>query len=285
MRSPKLALAVAAAVAIGWSGVVVVASAAPPKCSDLEGVPVDVAPPVLPNPTVAVATTSTSPPATTSATSATSSTTASPTTTAPTPGATLPTSGPGQTCQIQKSDPAYSLDIVYPLDFPDGKAVLAYVQQTRDGFLNVAKSGAPRDMPYELDTTMTQYNSAVPPRGTQSLVFKTYQSVGGAHPQTFYQAFNWDQAYRKPITIDNLFREGTAPFLLIFPVVQAEATKQFGEAATISPGVGLDPSKYQNFAITNDAIIFFFDQGELLPESTGAFSVSVPRGPIDSMIS
>lgn len=279
MRVRTLTLAVAAAVAVGWSGVVVVASAAPPKCSDLEGVPIEGAPPVVPasaSPSAPAAPPAATPPSGTAAPSAPA---------APPPAATLPASGPGQTCQIQKSDPAYSLDIVYPLDFPDGKAVLAYVQQTRDGFLNVAKSGAPRDMPYELDTTMTTYNSAVPPRGSQTVVFKTYQSVGGAHPQTFYQAFNWDQTNRKPITIDTLFREGTAPFPLIFPVVQAEATKQFGETATIPPGVGLDSSKYRNFAITNDAIIFFFDQGELLPESAGAFSVSVPRAPIDAMIS
>jgi hypothetical protein len=52
----------------------------------------------------------------------------------------------------------------------------------------------------------------------------------------------------------------------------------------IPPAVGLDPTKYDNFAITNDAIIFFFSQGELLPESAGALQVSVPRGPIDAMI-
>jgi len=182
------------------------------------------------------------------------------------------------------TDPAYSLNITFPLDFPDQTAVSDYVKQTRDGFLNVAKSSAPHDMPYELDTTMTQYGSSVPPRSTQTVVFKTYQSVGGAHPQTFYRAFNWDQGNRRPITIDNLFREATAPFPLILPVVQAEATKQFGQDAAISPGAGLDPSKYQNFAITNDAIIFFFDQGALLPEAAGAFEVSVPRGAIDSML-
>lgn len=232
MRVPKLALALAAAAAIGWSGIAVVASAAPPKCADLDAVPADIAPvPAVLTP--ASTTTSTSAATTTSAASPTSGTsTATSTSAAPTPAA----SGPGQTCQIQRTDPAYSLDIVFPLDFPDQKPVLDYVKQTRDGFLNVAKSGGPRDMPYELDTTMTQYSSAVPPRGTQSVVFKTYQSVGGAHPQTFYQAFNWDQSYRKPITIDNLFKDGTAPFPLILPVVQAEATKQFGEAAAISPG-------------------------------------------------
>jgi hypothetical protein len=189
-----------------------------------------------------------------------------------------------QTCQIQATDPAYSLDISYPVNYPEPQAVVDYVKQARDGFLNVAKMPGPRDMPYELDTTATEYNSAVPPRGTQSLVFKTYQDVGGAHPQTFYKSFNWDQSYRKPITIDNLFREGTQPFPVILPIVQSELQKQSGQPVAIAPEVGLDPTKYQNFAITDDAIIFFFSQGELLPEAVGALQVSVPRGPIDAMI-
>lgn len=279
MRVPRLALVVVAAAGLGCTGVVV-ASAAPPKCADLGAVPVaGPIPATTPATTVASSTTTTS---ATSARSATSPTSAAPTST--TPVATPPAAVGGQNCQIQVTDPAYSLNITYPLDFPDQKAVLDYVKQTRDGFLNVAKSGAPRDMPYELDTTMTQYSSALPPRGSQTVVFKTYQGVGGAHPQTFYQAFNWDQTYRKPITIDNLFKAGTAPFPLILPVVQAEVAKQFGQTLSMAPGAGLDPTKYENFAITNDALIFFFDQGELLPEAAGAFEVSVPRGPIDFMI-
>ena len=46
------------------------------------------------------------------------------------------------------------------------------------------------------------------PAAPSRVVFKTFQDVGGAHPQTFYKSFNWDQGLRKPITIDNLFREG-----------------------------------------------------------------------------
>ena len=189
-----------------------------------------------------------------------------------------------QTCQIRATDPAYTLSIDYPTDYPDQVGVVDYVKQTRDGFLNVAKMPGPRDMPYELDTTATEYGSALPPRGSQSVVFKTYQGVGGAHPSTFYKSFNWDQTYRKPITIDNFFREGTVPFPVILPLVQAEVNKQLGQPVEIPPAVGLDPSRYENFAITNEAIIFFFDQGELLPEAAGALEVSVPRGPIDAMI-
>jgi len=190
----------------------------------------------------------------------------------------------GHTCQILATDPAYTLSIDYPIDYPDQVAVTDYIKQTRDGFLNVAKMPGPRDMPYEMDTTAAEYGSALPPRGSQSVVFKTYQGVGGAHPTTFYKSFNWDQTYRKPITIDNFFREGTAPFPVILPLVQAEVNKQLGQLVDIPPGIGLDPTKYQNFAITNDAVIFFFSQGDLLPEAAGALEISVPRGPIDSMI-
>lgn len=194
------------------------------------------------------------------------------------------TAGAGSTCVIAASDPAYTLNISFPADFPDQNAVFDYVKQTRDGFVNVAKTPDSRGMPYELDTTTTQYNSAVPPRGTQTVVFTTYQNVGGAHPQTFYKSFNWDQALRKPITFENLFRPGTLPLPVIYPIVAADLAKQSGLPDPVSPLAGVDPVNYQNFAITDDAIIFFFSQGELLPESAGAIQVSVPRGPIDAML-
>jgi hypothetical protein len=189
-----------------------------------------------------------------------------------------------QICHIQASDPAYTLDVAYPVDYPGQQDVVDYVMQTRDGFLNVAKMPGPRDMPYQLDTVATEYNSAVPPRGTQSVVFKTFQDVGGARPQTFYKSFNWDQGLRKPITIDNLFREGTDPFPVILPIVASELQKQSGQPMANVPGAGLDPTTYENFAITDDALIFFFSQGEMMPESAGALEVTVPRGPIDAMI-
>ena len=233
MRIRRPVLAASAAVMLGWFGfaAAVPASAAPPKCADLNGT-VDVS----------------------------------------------------QMCQIQEGDPAYSLHIAYPVDYPDVQPVFDYIKQTRDGFINVAKMPDARTMPYQLEVSASEYNSAVPPRGTQSVVFKTFQDVGGAHPQTFYKSFNWDQGYRKPITIDNMFREGTQPFPVIFPIVQDELEKQVGQPPAISPAVGLDPSKYENFAITDDTLIFFFSQGELLPEAAGALQVTVPRGPIDAMI-
>jgi len=189
-----------------------------------------------------------------------------------------------QICQIQATNPGYSLHVDYPVDFPDAQAVFDYVQQTRDGFLNVAQMPDLRLMPYELDTTSTQYASSVPPRKTRSVVFKTYQGVGGAHPTTFYKAFTWDLDQQKPVTIDTLFKPASKPFPVILPLVQAEVDKQLGQQVTIEPGDGLDPSKYENFAVTDDSLIFFFSQGDILPEAAGALQVAIPRGPVAAMI-
>ena len=64
---------------------------------------------------------------------------------------------------------------------------------------------------------------------------------------------------------------------MIFPVVQADLARQSGIPDPVLPDAGLDPANYQNFAITDEAVIFFFGQGELLPEAAGAVAVSVPR--------
>ena len=190
----------------------------------------------------------------------------------------------GQTCQIQHSDPAYQVSISFPSDYPDLKSIADYVSQTRDGFVNVAKSSNPLNMPYELDITATSYSSAIPPRGTQSVVLQNYENIGGAHPETSFKAFNWDQTDRKPITYDTLWQPGADPLKVVFPIVVSELQKQTGQPLFVDPVTGMDPANYQDFAITNDGVIFFFSQGQLLPEAAGATQVLVPRAAIDPLL-
>lgn len=198
----------------------------------------------------------------------------------------------GQNCVIEEADTGYNLRITYPASYPDVQAVFDWIKQTRDGFVNVAKSPDSRTQPYQLEVTSTEYNSAVPPRGTQSVVFKVYQDVGGSRPQTFFKAFNWDQTLRWPIVLDTggrektqpLFQPGTNPWPVIFPLVQAELEKQTGTKPAIAPEVGLNPATYENFAIQNDTLVFFFAQGAVLPDSAGALTVPIPRAPVDRMI-
>ena len=224
-----------------------------------------------------------------------------------------------QVCRIQAADVGYNLDISFPIAYPDYQAVADYIAKERDDFLNIAKSSAPREQPYQLTITPTNYGSAIPPRGTEAVVFKVVENVGAGHPHTTFKSFNWDQTYRKAIvwTAEPDDKNNTPlwrvddPLKTVAPIVQAELQTQIAPPVsqtptappvsptaetppvsptptappvTIAPTVLYDPANYQNLAVTNDGVIFFFNQGQMLPDAAGATQVLVPRSAIDPMI-
>jgi len=190
-----------------------------------------------------------------------------------------------QTCHVHASTSIYTLDMKFPLDYADEQALADYISQNRDGFVSVAQTSsqtsAPRDVPYQMEVTSEQYHSGQPPGGTQSVVLKVFEDLGGPRPSTSYKSFNYDLGSHQAITFDTLFAPNSKPLDAIFPIVQREVGRQTGFGAAILPGSGLDSSHYQNFAITDDEVIFYFAPGELLPPTiAGASQVHVPRNAI-----
>lgn len=186
----------------------------------------------------------------------------------------------GQMCHVHTSNATYTLDMRFPVDYPDQQALVDYLTQNRDGFVSVVQTSGPRDQPYQMDVTSEQYRSGQPPKGTRSVVLKIFQDVGGPRPSTFYKGFNYDLERHEPITFDTLFAPGSKPLDAIYPIVQRDLGRQTGLGAAIQPGSGLDSSHYQNFGITDDQLIFYFAPGELLPPFAGAAQAQVPRNAI-----
>jgi hypothetical protein len=185
-------------------------------------------------------------------------------------------------CHVHASGPTYLLNMTFPVDYPDQQAVTDYITQNRDGFVNVAQgqgSGG-RDQPYQMEATTEQHTSGQPPHNTRSVVLKFFQDLGGTHPSTWYRAFNYNLGTQQPITFDTLFAPGTNPLDSIFPIVQRDLERQNALGAAILPSTGLDPSHYQNFAITDDHLSFYFAPGEMLPAFAGAAQAKVPRNAI-----
>ncbi|WP_343571332.1 esterase [Mycobacterium sp.] len=186
-------------------------------------------------------------------------------------------------CNVHTVTSTYTVNMTFPADYPD-QSLTDFLGQNRDGFINVAQTSSqtsgPRDVPYQMDVSSEQYHSGQAPGGTRSVVLKVFEDLGGPRPSTFYKGFNYDLAGQKAITFDTLFAPNTKPLDSIFPIVQRELGKQTGLGAVISPGSGLDASHYQNFAITDDELIFYFAPGELLPSLAGASQVHVPRNAI-----
>lgn len=67
-------------------------------------------------------------------------------------------------CHVHASTASYTLDMRFPVDYPDQQTLTDYLVQNRDGFLTVAKSAGSRDMPYEMDATSEQHRWAKVPK-------------------------------------------------------------------------------------------------------------------------
>jgi Protein of unknown function (DUF3298) len=186
----------------------------------------------------------------------------------------------GQLCHVQTTGTTYTLNLTFPADYPDEQALTDYITQNRDGFVNVAQSSGTRDQPYQMVATTEQHTAGQPPHDTRSVVLKFFQDLGGAHPSTWYKAFNYNLGAKQPLTFDNLFPPGATPLDAIFPIVQRDLERQNPLGAAILPSTGHDPSHYQNFAITDDQLIFYFAPGEILPALAGPVQAQVPRNAI-----
>ena len=183
------------------------------------------------------------------------------------------TVGPDEICRGHVVTPDYTLDLSYPAGYPDQQPLADYLIHTRDEWSADTTARLPPDRPpYVLTITGTAYRSAAP---TASVVLDMNQDLG-AHPVTSYKAFNYDLGRRAPITFDTLFKPGTKPLEVLNPVVARElGPPPFGD-----PGA----DAYQNFAITDDVVIFFFGQGEVLPAVNGPQQVSVPRATLAPLL-
>lgn len=170
----------------------------------------------------------------------------------------------GQMCRVHATGPNYMLTMTFPTDYPDQQALTDYITQNRDGFVNVAQSsGARPAVPAGGHHRPAQRRSAAaqhPQRGAQVLPGRR-----GTRSSIWYKAFNYNLGTKQPITFDTLFPPGTTPLDAIFPIVQRDLERQTPLGAAILPSTGHDPSHYQNFAITDDQLIFYFAPGEMLP--------------------
>jgi Protein of unknown function (DUF3298) len=217
--------------------------------------------------------------ATTSA-SASAAATASP---APAAGAQSACAGLGgtvdanQICQVHSTTSNYTIDMSFPLDYPDQKAVIDYLTQDRADFVDWFTKFVPdgRNRPYEHVVTAKTYRSGTPTCGTQSLVLEIDDDTGAAHqghPNTWLKAFYYDLSRHAPITFDTLFKPGTDPLEVLNPIVQRELGNH-----PETPLKDLDANTYPDFAITDDAVIFFFGQDQVIPDNKGPQQISATR--------
>jgi hypothetical protein len=198
------------------------------------------------------------------------------------------TVGSDQICHVHTVTASYLIDVSFPVGYPDQQALSDYLKQQRDTEAGYAAQypPAPNRIPwadapgkYDLAATGTAYRSGTSTSGTQSLVFAIQDDTGAANegrPASSYRSFNYDLRKGSPITFDTLFKPGTEP-----QDVQ-RASQNAAAAAVLPPADSFGVQGYQNFAITDDAVIFFF--GHDAQNEDGPQQVSVPRTALASLL-
>ncbi|WP_422742879.1 hypothetical protein ACN27E_15900 [Mycobacterium sp. WMMD1722] len=137
---------------------------------------------------------------------------------------------------------------------------------SRAGALVASLGPADPEPHLELDATSRTYSSG----HTRTVVVKVYRNLCDGRPATTYRAFPYDLAAQAPITWATLFPSGTRALEVIAPAV----ARQIGTQARLP--LVLDPADCADFALTDDAVVFFFGSGQLHP-AVDATEVAVAR--------
>lgn len=190
--------------------------------------------------------------------------------------------GPDQVCTVHTETSGYTIDMSFPVTYPDQSALAKVLERQRDQFVQAVTEPPVRDVPKALDIKPTSYSAGPPDARTESLVLEEYVNVGGAHPETYYDALNYDVSKKEPITFETLFKPGTDPVAVLDPIVENELKNRLQGAPVDANPIGAE--MYKNFALADDAVIFFIGQGQWTIEAAGAQQVSVPRSQLAGIL-
>jgi hypothetical protein len=197
---------------------------------------------------------------------------------APSPCAKLSgTIAPDGMCHVHNETPFYTTDFHFPVTYPDMTAVTDYIAQSRDGFVDwLEKNPVPGGIHSGLNIAGDAYSSS----STQSLVL-SIETEGGVHPVTTFKAFNYDVDRHTAIEFGTLFKPGARPLSVLNPIVSRELdNRQVRDVSTADTGV----DAYQNFAITDDSVIFFIDQDGPFPHYVGSLEIPVSRAELAPLL-
>jgi uncharacterized protein DUF3298 len=192
------------------------------------------------------------------------------------------TVGADNLCAVHVEKPGYTIDMSFPVDYPDQPAVRGLLTKQRDQFVAAVEDPPVAPNPKALDVKSMTYRSGTPDAGTESLVFEEYANLGGAHPTTSYEALNYDVGKKAPITFDTLFKPGGDTIAVLDPIVKNQLQNQLQGLDLDDNPAGADT--YKNFALTDDAVIFFISQGQWTISAAGAQQVSIPRTELTSIL-
>ncbi len=153
------------------------------------------------------------------------------------------------------------------------------------------QDGNPNFRRYAVDTVwrVTFENDAV-----LSLSAEINSDTGGAHPNQAFQTLVWDKKANRAVPVDALFQPDQAKSALTAiadaaskawtrTYIQRSGEKPGPDADVAGQGIGADPEKLKNYALTYakgqaraNGIVVLYGAGQVWPHVLGDFRLTVP---------
>lgn len=183
----------------------------------------------------------------------------------------------------------------YSVKIPTRVMYDSSIQDTLIGFINVAintymsnvetspASGVGAQYVLEIEPTIFQHNADI-----FSVVFYSYEFLGGAHPNQYASSFTFNRATGQVLRFSDLFNPESDPLLMISVMVESQLMTRMGNDESlrggIEAGAGMNIDNYNVFALTDDALLIFFPPYQVAPYVFGGQSVRIPLSDISTLL-
>lgn len=180
---------------------------------------------------------------------------------------------------INEETDSYCKNIYYPktvninLDQKIQEVLKTYI----DKLNNLVENNKNNDKKYKLNINfdIICYSSDI-----MSIVFTTNLDTNDTNPECSIDTITYDIKNDKEIKIQDLYENNKNYLYELSKVCYSKLKdnnkiKEFGADKTLKEGTKAVKENFENFAIGENCIIFYFSKGKLAPYTAGRFKVSV----------
>ena len=133
----------------------------------------------------------------------------------------------------------------------------------------------------------TYFDYAIPynQNGLLSIILTDYQYAGGAHGSTIQSSYTFDLSTGKMLSLSDLMERGSGYSTYLNSAVRQEIDKRVTSGDLVEfdqkfSDLGTDPAYY----LSNDGIVFYFQQYEYFPYAAGIQEFTIPYSNLKDML-
>jgi hypothetical protein len=182
-----------------------------------------------------------------------------------------------------------SFEISYPLellDYPFAMEIAdEFLATSRQSFVeDFVLNGLPSSGAWMLDIDYELFQAS---ETLLSIRFDGGVYTGGAHGNHFVQTYVFDLENESVLGLVDIFVSEEDALATIAPLAQAQLTENLGEMADadwIATGAAADAVNYQDFVLTSESIIFYFEPYMVAPFAAGLQAVEIPLSDLSAVL-